>query len=97
MHILAKMKDLSSTLAIEAFKENLGKDCINHRFMNRLGHIWSNQLGCDLLNEAYVYQGLVKGYLEELIKNQKLQSSIWNQLKQIEEAMKEAIGLLNQL
>ncbi len=95
MSIFAQMKDLSSTLAIEAFKGNLGEDHRSHLSMNRLGHIWSNQLGCDLLNEAYLYQGLARGYLDEVIKNQQPESSIRNQLGKIEKEMDETIKSFN--
>lgn len=52
----AQMKALSSTLAIEAMRENLGDSYEEHVMKNRPGHIWLNQLGLSFLGEFQVNQ-----------------------------------------
>lgn len=56
LETFARLKALSSTLAIDAMKENLGKNYQWHKNQNRPGHIWSNQLGCDYMEESQIYQ-----------------------------------------
>lgn len=92
METFARLKDLSSTLAIEAIKGNLGESYNEHRISNRPSHIWLNQLGCDHLDEAEVYFSMAASYLSSHLKqnfsDQKMQL---NQLQHQMEVILEAL------
>ena len=84
----AQMKALSSTLAIEAMKENLGISYNEHVMENRPGHIWLNQLGLDFLEEFQVNQNEAAGRLSDFLSIQKEQvHSLKGELQEIKHAL----------
>ncbi len=84
----AQMKALSSTLAIEAMRENLGDSYQEHVMNNRPGHIWLNQLGLDFLEEFQVNQNEATGRLTDFLSIQKEQiNSLRAESREIKHAL----------